>query len=212
MHLEKLPPWLQSLVASLGGVGLFTAAFLDASVLSLPVINDVLVIRLSIRNPARMPFYVLMALLGSLAGCVFLYFVARKGGEIMFRRKVGARAERIRAWVRRNAFLSIAVPSILPPPMPFKAFVLAAGVFQMPMKVFVVALLVGRGFRYAAEGILAVRYGEQAVRYLLENKLRFTLVIGALIVASYVVTHFLFRHKPGPASSSGGAGPTSPPR
>lgn len=193
MNFTKLPPWLQSLVASLGGLGLFTAAFLDASFLSLPVINDVLVIHLSIENPAMMPFYVLMALLGSLAGCVVLYFIAKKGGEVMFRKKVGKRAERIRAWVHRNAFLSIAVPSILPPPMPFKAFVLAAGVFQMPLRIFVIALVVGRGLRYTAEGLLAVRYGAGTVQYLLENKFQFTVIIAALIVASYLVTRFIFR-------------------
>lgn len=207
MNLDKLPGWLQTLIASLGGVGLFAAAFLDASVLSLPVINDLLVIRLSIKNPAAMPFYVLMALTGSLAGSIFLYYLAKKGGEVMFRKKVGARAARVRAWVERNAFLSIAVPSILPPPMPFKAFVLAAGVFQMPMKTFVIALLVGRGIRYTVEGVLAVRYGPDATRYLLENKLQLTLLVTALIVGSYLVTRWIFRATHRPGSGVGGQGP-----
>lgn len=203
MNLDKLtlPPWLQSLIASVGGLGLFAAAFLDASVFSLPIINDILVIRLSIQNPAAMPYYATMATLGSLAGCVLLYFVARKGGEVMFRKRVGPRAARIRAWVQRNGFLSIVVPAILPPPMPFKAFVLAAGVFQMPMRVFVIALLVGRGLRYFAEGILAVKYGTGATRYLLEHPIQFTLIMASLIVASYLVTRFLFRghgHEPSP--------------
>jgi membrane protein YqaA with SNARE-associated domain len=206
MSLDKLspPPWLQALVASLGGFGLFAAAFLDASVLSLPVINDILVIRLSIQNPTAMPFYATMATLGSLAGCLFLYYLAKKGGEVMFRKRVGPRAARVRAWVERNAFLSIAVPSILPPPMPFKAFVLAAGVFQMPMRIFIVALIIGRGFRYFAEGILAVRYGADATRFLLENKLEFTLIIVGLLVASYLVTRFIFRathHEPQPPAT-----------
>ena len=196
MNLDKLPGWLKwlpGLVTSLGGVGLFVAAFLDASFVSLPVINDVLVISLSVRNPAAMPYYVLMAVAGSLSGCILLYFLAKKGGELMFRKRVGPRAERIRAWVERNAFLSIAVPSILPPPMPFKAFVVTAGVFQMPMRIFVVALLVGRGIRYAAEGFLAVRYGEDAKRYLQEHAIIFTLIVTTLIVGSYVVTRLLFR-------------------
>ena len=204
MNLDKLPPWLQSLIGSLGGFGLFATAFLDASFLSLPVINDILVIRLSIQHPAAMPFYAAMATLGSLAGCILLYYLAKKGGEVMFRKKVGPRAERIRAWVERNAFLSVAVPSILPPPMPFKAFVLAAGVFQMPLRTFVVALVMGRGLRYFAEGILAVKYGPDAVRYLLENKLQFTLIVTVLIVASYLVTRFVFRsHGPESAPPSG---------
>jgi len=193
MDLEKLPPWLQALVANFGGAGVFVVAFLDSSVLSFPVINDLLVISLSIRHPAAMPYYALMATLGSLAGCLWLYWMAKKGGELMFRKRVGPRAARIRAWVERNAFLSIAVPSILPPPMPFKAFVLAAGVFQMPMKIFIIALVIGRGFRYFAEGVLAVRYGADATRYLLENKLAFTLIITAVLVASYLLTRFIFR-------------------
>jgi membrane protein YqaA with SNARE-associated domain len=206
MNLDKLsaPPWLQALVASLGGFGLFAAAFLDASVLSLPVINDILVIRMSIRNPAAMPYYALMATLGSLGGCLLLYYLAKKGGELMFHKKVGPRAARIRAWVDRNAFLSIAVPSILPPPMPFKAFVLAAGVFQMPMKTFILALVIGRGFRYFAEGILAVRYGADATRYLMENKLQFTLIIAGFLIASYLVTRIIFRathHESGPPAA-----------
>jgi membrane protein YqaA with SNARE-associated domain len=146
-----------------------------------------------------------MATLGSLAGCLFLYYLAKKGGEVMFRKRVGPRAARVRAWVERNAFLSIAVPSILPPPMPFKAFVLAAGVFQMPMRIFIIALIIGRGFRYFAEGFLAVRYGADATRFLMENKLEFTLIIVALLVASYLVTRFVFRathHEPQPPTAS----------
>ena len=198
MNLDKLPAWLKHLVLalqSLGGFGLFLAAFLDASVLSLPVINDFLVISYSIRAPTRMPYYGLMATLGSLAGSLLLYFLARKGGELMFRKTAGRRAERIRAWVDRNDFLSIAIPSILPPPMPFKAFVLAAGVFQMRLRTFVVALVVGRGLRYIAEGILAVRYGDQAWAWLKQHPLGFTFVLLALVAASWLVTRLAFRRE-----------------
>jgi membrane protein YqaA with SNARE-associated domain len=192
--LKKLNDWALALTGAYGGLGLFLVAFLDSSVLSFPIANDLIVIQLSIQNPAAMPYYALMATLGSLAGSVFLYFLAKKGGEAMFRRKAGARAERIRQWLGRNAFLSVAIPSILPPPMPFKAFVIAAGVFQIPMRTFVLALLVGRGFRYLAEGVLAVRYGSAAMEMLQRNKLLFTLIIIALIVASFLVTRLAFRH------------------
>lgn len=196
MNLDKLPAWLKPLVnylLSLGGFGIFLAAFLDSSVLSLPVINDFLVIRYSISAPARMPFYALLATLGSLAGSLLLYFLAKKGGEAMFRKHAGHRAERIREWVDRNDFLSIAIPSVLPPPMPFKAFVLAAGVFQMKLRTFVVALLLGRGFRYVAEGVLAVKYGEDTLRLLRENRLEFVLVLFAFIALSWLITRLIFR-------------------
>jgi membrane protein YqaA with SNARE-associated domain len=193
MNKTQLPAWLQYLVGSLGGVGLFAVASLDSSVLSFPIVTDLLVIEESIRIPARMPYYAGMAAIGSLAGCIWLYWLAKKGGEAMFRRRAGARAQWVRGWVERNAFLSVAIPSILPPPMPFKVFVLAAGVFQVPLRTFVLALLVGRGFRYFAEGFLAVRYGDTATRFLVQNKLGFTLIALALIVVSYAATRFLLQ-------------------
>ncbi|MGH9815543.1 MAG: YqaA family protein [Candidatus Acidiferrales bacterium] len=187
----KLPEWLTSLVASMGGLGLFTVAFLDSSILSFPIINDLLVIHLSYRNPSAMPYYATMATLGSVGGSVVLYWLARKGGEAMFRRRAGHRAERIRGWLDRNSFLAVAIPSILPPPMPFKAFVVAAGVFQIRQRVFVAALVAGRGCRYFAEGILAVRYGADAVRFVAENKLLFTAIMFAFVLASYFVSRLL---------------------
>jgi membrane protein YqaA with SNARE-associated domain len=196
MNLDKLPHWLRAAVAATGGVGLLLVAFLDSSVLTFPVINDLLVIRLSITNPAGMPYYALMATLGSLAGSIFLFYLARKGGEVMFRKRAGARAERIRGWTRRNGFLSVLIPAMLPPPTPFKIFVLAAGVFQMPLRTFALALLVARGFRYFGEGFLAVRYGAAASRYLLENKLQFTLIALAVLLLGYLLTRLMFRRAP----------------
>lgn len=193
MNQPQLPSWLQTLVASMGGLGIFVAAFLDSSVLSFPVVNDLLVIHLSIQHPARMPYYALMATLGSLAGCLVLYFIARKGGEVMFRKRAGHRAGRIRGWIQRNAFLSVAIPSILPPPMPFKVFVVAAGVFSVPLRTFTLALLISRGLRYFAEGFLAVRYGNQAIQFLSQNKLLFTAIVIALILVSYFMSRLIFR-------------------
>jgi membrane protein YqaA with SNARE-associated domain len=193
--LKKLNDWALALTGAYGGLGLFLVAFLDSSVLSFPIANDLIVIQLSIQQPQRMPYYAFMATLGSLAGSVFLYFLAKKGGEAMFRKRAGARAERIRSWLERNAFLSVAIPSVLPPPMPFKAFVLAAGVFQIPMRTFVFALIVGRGFRYVAEGILAIRYGKDAITLLQQNKILFTAIILGLMTASFVVTRLAFRSK-----------------
>ena len=160
MKQIKLPQWLQKFVALMGGGGLFLVAFLDSSVLSFPFVTDLLVIRLSIERPfTRMPYYAAMAAMGSLAGCIWLYLLAKKGGEVYFHRHGGRAAVHAKRWVRDRAFLSVFIPSILPPPLPFKVFVLAEGVFQVPLKTFVLALLTGRGLRYLAEGILAVRYG-----------------------------------------------------
>ena len=111
-----------------------------------------------------MPYYAAMAAIGSLAGAWWLYLLAKKGGEAFFHSHAGGSAEKIKEWVDGHGFLSAFIPAILPPPFPFKLFVLAEGVFQVPARTFIVAILLGRGLRYGVEGILAVRYGDAALR------------------------------------------------
>lgn len=168
-------------------------AFLDSSVLSFPFVADALVIELSIEKPRRMPYYVAMAALGSLAGCIWLYLLAKKGGEAYFHRHAKGRAETIKEWVDEHAFLSVFIPAILPPPLPFKIFILAEGVFQVPLKTFVLSLLLGRGLRYFAEGILAVFYGEAVLQFLMVHSRSFALSVVGVLALLYIVTHFYFR-------------------
>lgn len=196
MNQARLPTWLGGLVASLGGLGLFVVAFLDSSVLSFPIVADLLVVEESTRNPARMPYYAAMAALGSLAGCIWLYLLAKKGGEAMYRRRAGKRAERVRDWVGHHSFASVAIPAILPPPMPFKVFILAAGVFQARWRTFVLAILVGRGLRYFLEGILAIRYGEEVSHFLLAHKLAVTLSVLVALALSLLASRWMFRGSP----------------
>jgi membrane protein YqaA with SNARE-associated domain len=181
----KFPLWLARLVAVMGGGGLFVVNFLDSSVLSFPFVADTLVIELSSEKPARMPYYAAAAALGSLAGCIWLYWLAKKGGQAFFHRRAGKAARRARQWVDRNAFLSVFIPAILPPPFPFKVFVLAEGVFQVPLRTFVMALLLGRGLRYFAEGLFGVKYGQQALLFLVTHG-------SAFAVAALVVILFLY--------------------
>ena len=193
MILDKLPHWLQVPVAALGGAGLFLIGFLDSSILTFPVVNDLLLIELSIHRPARMPYYALMATLGSIAGCVFLYYLARKGGEALFRKRAGGRAQRIRDWIGRNGFVSILVAAMLPPPAPFKLFVFAAGALQMPLRMFVLALVVARSLRYFGEGFLAVRYGDTAVHYVTDHKLLVSLAALGVVLFVYLLVRVAFR-------------------
>jgi membrane protein YqaA with SNARE-associated domain len=188
-----LPPWLQAVVASAGGLGLFLIAFLDSSVLTFPVINDLLLIDLSVRFPARMPYYAAMATLGSVAGCLFLYYLARKGGEAMFHKHAGPRAQHIHAWINRNGFLSILVTALLPPPTPFKVFVIAAGALEMPLQTFVLGLLAARGFRFFGEGFLAIRYGDQASQFLLTHKLEVAGITLGAVFSLYLLSLLAFR-------------------
>ncbi len=187
-----LPLWLQAIVASAGGLGLFLIAFLDSSVLTFPVINDLLLIDLSIRNPARMPYYATMATLGSVGGCLFLYYLARKGGEAMFHKQAGPRARHIHAWINRNGFLSILVTALLPPPAPFKVFVIAAGALEMPVRTFVLGLLAARAIRFFGEGFLAIRYGDRAGQFLLTHKLEVTGLTLLVVLTLYLASRAAF--------------------
>jgi membrane protein YqaA with SNARE-associated domain len=197
MNHIKLPHWLAAIVAAMGGGGLFLVAFFDSSVLSFPFVPDALVMELSIERPARMPYYAAMAALGSLAGCMWLYLIAKKGGEAYFHRRHGVRAMHAKRWVQNRAFLSVFVPGILPPPFPFKVFVLAEGVFQVPLKTFVLALFLSRGLRYLLEGILAIRYGEVVLLFLLAHKIGFALSVVGILLFIYLVSRMLFRHPAG---------------
>jgi len=188
-----LPLWLQGIVASTGGLGLFLIAFLDSSVLTFPVINDLLLIDLSIHYPGRMPYYAGMATLGSVGGCLLLYYLARKGGEAMFRKQAGPRAERIQAWIKRNGLVSILVTALLPPPTPFKVFVLAAGALEMPVRTFVLGLILARGFRFFAEGFLAVKYGNQGTQFLLTHKFEVAGIALTVVIGLYLASRLVFR-------------------
>jgi membrane protein YqaA with SNARE-associated domain len=195
----KLSGWKQKIVVfagALGAPGLFLISFLDSSVLTFPVINDLLLIELSIQHPARMPLYALMAALGSMLGCVLLYFIARKGGEAYFRRKAGARAEAIKHWVERNGFGGMLVAAILPPPTPFKFFVFVAGVFEVPVASYVSAISLARLIRYFGVGYLAVKYGNDALPFLARHKVEVGIFLVVFVGASYLASRRILRERP----------------
>ncbi len=194
MGRYHLPHWLQAIVATAGGFGLFLIAFLDSSFLTFPVINDLLLIDLTIRYPARMPYYAAMATVGSVAGCVALYYVARKGGEAMLRKHAGPRAEKIRKWIKQNGFVSILVTALLPPPTPFKIFVIGAGALEMPVQTFTLGLVIARSIRFFGEGFLAVKYGDQAPQLLLAHKFAVAGISLAVVGGIYLLSRLAFRH------------------
>ena len=202
--MSRIVTWVQTFALSIGGPGLFFVAFLDSSFLSLPEINDLLVVMLVIQHKERMAYYALMATLGSIAGCLVLYFLGRKGGEALVRRRfAGPRLDRALALYQRYGVLTVAIPAILPPPSPFKVFVLLAGVTKLPVVQFVTAIALARGLRYFGEGWLAVRYGDQAIALLEENGRAVSLAIAAVVVAAAVAYLIRSRRRPSGASAAG---------
>ena len=194
----KLSAWKANIVAlagTLGAPGLFLISFLDSSVLTFPVINDLLLVQLSIDYPAHMPLYALMAAMGSVLGCVLLYFIARKGGEALFRKRAGARADVIRHWVERNGFGGMLLAALLPPPTPFKFFVLAAGVFEVPLASFTLAITLARLIRYFGVGYLSVKYGSDALPLLGRHKVAVSIFLIAFVAVSYLASRWILRER-----------------
>src|SRR6185436_16249595 len=152
----------------MGAPGLALIAFLDSSFLSFPEVGDILVVALTIQHPGRWWYYGLATTAGSVLGCYVLYALARKGG------------------------VAIIVPSILPPPTPFKIFVLLAGIAGVRPVPFVVAIAIGRGFRYVGEAWLAYEYGDRATEYI-SNNLRTVSIWAAVIVGVIGVALIVFR-------------------
>ena len=197
----SLNAWKQKIVTFAGGLGapgLLLISFLDSSVLTFPIINDLLLIQLAMQRPARMPLYALMATSGSVLGCVLLYFIARKGGEAIFHRKAGDHAHAVRQWVERNGFVGMLMAALLPPPTPFKFFVFAAGVFEVPLHSFVSAITIARLIRYFGIGYLAIRYGTEALPYLMHHKVQVTVLVIGAVLLSYSLSRLILRHRPQP--------------
>ena len=180
--------WLMDLLLPYGGFGLMLLAICDSSFLSLPEVNDILLMTFSVNNPDGMLKYATLTTAGSLIGCSLLYSVGRKGGEAFLRRRFSdERVLRVQNWYRRHGILAIVIPSLLPPPMPFKIFVLSAGAFGISWPKFLTAIVIGRGIRYFSEGILAVMYGPLAIQFVKENYGKIGVGVAAVIVAGAIV-------------------------
>ena len=192
----KIQQFFLALTSPLGGWGLLLIALFDSSFLSLPEVNDILIITLSIKNPHKMPYYCGMTTLGSILGCLLLYSVGRKGGEMFLRRKFAAhKVQAVGRWYSKYGIFTVMVPSILPPPTPFKIFVLFAGAFKTKLSKFIFAVTVGRGFRYFFEGYLAVRYGDRAKDYMHQNYPYVALALGLMMIAGFLIFYFARKNR-----------------
>ena len=204
--MSRIVSWVQAFALSIGGPGLFVIAFLDSSFLSLPEINDLLVILLVIQNKERMAYYALMATLGSMSGCLVLYYLGRKGGDALLRRRFGGpRLERAMALYQKYGVLAVAIPAVLPPPSPFKIFVLMAGVAGLPVLRFASVIASARGFRYFGEGWLAVRYGDQAIALIEEHGRAVSIAVAAAVVAA-AAAYLVWSGRRRPAAGTAPAG------
>jgi membrane protein YqaA with SNARE-associated domain len=185
--MGRIASRVYALAVALGAPGLFLVAFLDSSFLSLPEIADILVVSMVTHNKSRVVLYVACATLGSIAGCLIMYVIGKKGGATLVRKRFAtATVERAMAAFDRHGMMAVLIPSILPPPAPFKIFVLLAGVAGISVSRFTIAIALGRGARYALLGYLAIEYGDRAMAYMHENGAKVSLIVVGVLAAGFV--------------------------
>ena len=198
--LRAIAAWLQSFIV---GVPIYIAApamvvigALDSSLLSLPEINDYLVVMRCYSDPKAAFYFPLFAAAGSVLGCLLLYTIMKRGGQAVLRARFRAdHIERVERTYARFGFLALALPALLPPPMPFKIFVATAGALEYPRWRFMLTIMIARSFRYYVEGALAVYYGRGVLDFLEKNGLMILSAVAALCIVGLIVYLILNRRK-----------------
>jgi len=177
-----------------GAFGLFAVALLDSTFVPLPSSADALMLLLTTANPRWMVLYAFMATAGSALGCWILYLISRRAGARALRRFSEAKQKRVKELIERYDMAAVLVATLLPPPFPFKLFVVTAGVFRFSLVRFMIAIVVGRAFRFLLEGYFAVRFGDEAKEILA----RYYPWIGlglVLVILIYVSSVSLRKHR-----------------
>jgi len=187
--------WAQAFALSIGGLGLFFVAFIDASVLSLPEVNDILIVYMVTKSPSYLLYYAAMATAGSIGGSLVVFYLGRRGGEALLRKQfTREQIDRMQARFKRYGMATVIVPAMLPPPVPLKLFVLGAGVAGMRTGMFALAVGIGRGVRYVAEGVLAYYYGAAAFEYIKRHGSAVALW-GGIAAAAVLVAYYWIRQR-----------------
>ena len=162
LHPVKWLTRLSEYLITYGAFGLFMLALLDSTFVPLPSSADALMLLLSTTNPSWMLLYAFMATSGSALGCLILYLISRRAGARALNRFSEKKQAKVKNWIERYDMFAVLAATLMPPPFPFKIFVVSAGVFRFSLVRFMLAIIVGRGFRFLLEGYFAVRYGAQA--------------------------------------------------
>jgi membrane protein YqaA with SNARE-associated domain len=196
--LAKIAAYL----GTLGAFGVFAVAVLDATFVPMPGGVDAVTLFLSHQTPSHWWLYAAAAAVGSTVGCVVLYRVSRRAGRRALARFSERKQKRVKELIERYDVLAVLVASLLPPPFPFKLFVVSAGVFRFPLVRFAAAILFGRALRFATEGYLAARYGDRA-GVLFAHYYPYAAVALAALVVVFFVAKSLIKNRGRDAEARG---------
>ncbi|MFL6227587.1 MAG: YqaA family protein [Pyrinomonadaceae bacterium] len=178
-------------LVTFGAFGVFAVALLDSTFVPMPGGADAVTLLLTLARPSWWPIYAAAATLGSVAGCVILYYISRRAGRSALSRFSERKQQRVKELIERYDVLSVIVASLLPPPFPFKVFVISAGVFRFSLLRFALAIAAGRALRFALEGYLAARYGDRAKDIFAHYYPYVALAVVALVIVFFVAKSLL---------------------
>jgi membrane protein YqaA with SNARE-associated domain len=202
--------WLEQFVIGVpiyvAGPSMIIIGALDSSLLSLPEINDYLVVMRCANSPSEVFFFPLFAAAGSVLGCLLLYTIIRRGGQAVLRKRFRAEhLERVERTYARFGFLALAVPALLPPPMPFKIFVATAGALEYPRWRFILTVMIARSLRYYIEGTLAVFYGKTVLDFIKRYGFTILAIVIGICLLGLITYLILQRRRPTAAAASADA-------
>jgi len=202
--LLSIARWLEvhviALPIYLAAPAMIVIGALDSSLLSLPEINDYLVVGRCFRDHNAAYYFPLFAAMGSVLGCHILYTIIRRGGQAVLRRRFNlASIKRVEQAYARYGFLAIGIPAVMPPPLPFKIFVATAGALEYPRWKFLLTVMIARSVRYYVEGILAVFYGRRVLIFIRDNGLVIVSIVATLALIALGV-YILVKRSSGPTA------------
>jgi membrane protein YqaA with SNARE-associated domain len=188
----------------LGGPGLILLGIIDSSVIPIPGSVDAMTIVLAAHEKTLWIYYALMATIGSVVGAYFTFRLARTQGEKAMSKRFSPRTiKKVNGIFEKYGFSSIAIPAILPPPMPMVPFVIAAGAMKYPVEKFLLAMTIGRSIRYAILGYLGAKYGRQIFAVVVAHGWTMLYIVIGLTLVALAIWFFVYRGKKGPAFASG---------
>jgi membrane protein YqaA with SNARE-associated domain len=184
LSLSKYTALVWATLKPLGAWGVFAIAGIDGMGVPLPGAVDVVVASYVYNQPLMAWWYVIVAAIGSTLGCLVLYFIGYQGGEVLLRKRMSPeKFERTRQSFEKHRVLALMFPAMLPPPFPFKVFVLSAAVFEMKLSHFVVAIVGGRLIRFAVLALLTIKFGPEVVQFIGNTVRRHLVAVGLLFLA-----------------------------